>query len=223
MVPNRTNETTALIIKGRVNIFSSLPWEVTSWPFLRKIFLKVTSRSIPQFLAFHKLSPGFPDFPIPFSYTFKLLKPAFGWFSANLSGSGCWIMGINMIMVMINIWYRRLTYYVLSHKHESSQWNMPGKLYFPDILSLMPSKMVHTFLLYLYFFFVSVFLFLVLLTFVCDCAIPTTDFRNRNIELGMIEEIEFPTPARFILSPTDRLWRRFETIWNFCFQSMDHS
>ena len=91
---------------------------------------------------------------------------------------------------------------------------MPGKLYFPDILSLMPSKkkMVHTFLLYLYFFFVSVFLFLVLLTFVCDCAIPTTDFRNRNIELGMIEEIEFPTPARFILSPTDRLWRRFETI-----------
>ena len=37
------------------------------------------------------------------------LKPAIGWFSANLSCSGCWFMGMKMIMFMINIWDRGLS------------------------------------------------------------------------------------------------------------------
>ena len=49
------------------------------------------------------------DFLIPSSYSFRLLKPAGGWFSANLSCSGCWVMG--MIMAMINIWDRGLSYW----------------------------------------------------------------------------------------------------------------
>ena len=58
----------------------------------------------------HKSSVS--DFPIPFSYScsFRLLKPAVGWFSANLSCTCCWVMGMKMIMDMINIWDRRLTY-----------------------------------------------------------------------------------------------------------------
>ena len=42
--------------------------------------------------------------------SFRLLKPAVGLISANLLHTGCWVMGMEMVMDMINIWDHRLTY-----------------------------------------------------------------------------------------------------------------
>ena len=54
------------------------------------------------------------DFLIPFSfsysYSFRLLKSAIGWFPANLYCLGCWVMGMKIIMVIMNISERGLSY-----------------------------------------------------------------------------------------------------------------
>ena len=70
-----------------------------------------------SFRRFYTLKSSVSDFLMPFSYsfsfscpyTFRLFNPAIGWFFANLSCSGCWVMGMKMIMVMINIWDRGLS------------------------------------------------------------------------------------------------------------------
>ena len=59
------------------------------------------------------------DFLISFSYSIRLLKTAVaGWFSARLSCSGCWFMGMNMIMVMINIRVHWLSFWVCSQEKQ---------------------------------------------------------------------------------------------------------
>ena len=82
------------------------------------------SQKLPQLLAMYCIlgftstwtKSSVSDYLIPlyFSYLFRLLKPAIGWFSANLSCSGCWVMGMKMIMVMINIWDRGLSLFYCS-------------------------------------------------------------------------------------------------------------
>ena len=71
-------------------------------------------------------SSSVSDFFILFSYSFRLLKPAIGWFLTNLSCSCYWVMGMKMIMVMINIWDHGLSYYYhictkarLRHKNDT--------------------------------------------------------------------------------------------------------
>ena len=95
------------------------------------------------------------DLLIPFSYSFRLLKPAVGWFSAHLSCSGCWVMGMKMIMVMINIWDRGLSFwsFAFAYLHFSDERNQDS-YYDQTFLNVPSSQQPYFFILFVCFGFI---------------------------------------------------------------------